>query len=143
MRVKLMKDFAEVHFLVAGPEGTWYDGGIYHGVMKLPTDYPYHSPTIVMTTPNGRFELNSPLCIEGYTNNNDWSPAKNFAVCIRAVRSIFSQLNEKGSGFWHEPTKGEANRHKEASKKFMCKVCGMDHSTLQFAKEEVPKGDAK
>lgn len=42
-----------------GPDGTEYEGGIYHFRIQLPSEYPFRPPSIMLLTPNGRFELNT------------------------------------------------------------------------------------
>lgn len=42
-----------------GPPGTEYEGGLYHFRIQLPSEYPFRPPSIMMLTPNGRFELNT------------------------------------------------------------------------------------
>ena len=32
--------FLTMHFVVAGPEDTLYEGGVYHGKLIFPKDYP-------------------------------------------------------------------------------------------------------
>mmetsp|Transcript_23050 Transcript_23050/g.30060 ORF Transcript_23050/g.30060 Transcript_23050/m.30060 type:complete len:131 (-) Transcript_23050:1424-1816(-) len=40
----------EWHFTIKGPKGTDFEGGIYHGRILLPTDYPFKPPNIVFLT---------------------------------------------------------------------------------------------
>jgi Ubiquitin-protein ligase len=40
----------EWHFTVRGPSDTDYQGGIYHGRIILPTDYPMKPPNIIVLT---------------------------------------------------------------------------------------------
>ena len=47
----------EWHFTIRGAEGTDFSGGIYHGRILLPAEYPMKPPNIVLLTPNGRFEV--------------------------------------------------------------------------------------
>jgi hypothetical protein len=47
----------EWHFTFAGPPDTVFEGGIYHGRVLLPADYPASAPHVQMMTPNGRFEV--------------------------------------------------------------------------------------
>lgn len=42
-----------------GPSGTEFEGGLYHFRILLPSEYPFRPPSIMMLTPNGRFELNT------------------------------------------------------------------------------------
>ncbi|XP_003391734.2 PREDICTED: ubiquitin-conjugating enzyme E2 J1-like, partial [Amphimedon queenslandica] len=53
----------EWHFTIQGPPGTDYEGGRYHGRILLPPEYPMKPPSIVILTPNGRFELNQKICL--------------------------------------------------------------------------------
>ena len=38
------------HFTIRGPEGTEFEGGVYHGVIKLPMSYPYKPPNLMFLT---------------------------------------------------------------------------------------------
>lgn len=40
----------EWHFTLRGPEDSDFDGGIYHGRIVLPPDYPMKPPSIILLT---------------------------------------------------------------------------------------------
>jgi len=40
----------EWHFTVQGPPGTDFEGGVYHGRIILPADYPMRPPNIILMT---------------------------------------------------------------------------------------------
>lgn len=40
----------EWHFTIRGPEDTEFEGGIYHGRISLPSEYPMKPPHIYMIT---------------------------------------------------------------------------------------------
>ena len=40
----------EWHFTIRGPEGTEFEGGIYHGRVVLPSEYPMKPPSIILMT---------------------------------------------------------------------------------------------
>jgi ubiquitin-protein ligase len=40
----------EWHFTVRGPPDSEFEGGLYHGVIQLPTDYPMAPPNVLMLT---------------------------------------------------------------------------------------------
>ena len=40
----------EWHFTVRGPSETDFEGGIYHGRIVLPTEYPMKPPNIILLT---------------------------------------------------------------------------------------------
>lgn len=50
----------EWHFSFAGPPDTVFEGGVYHGRVLLPADYPASAPHVQLLTPNGRFEVRAP-----------------------------------------------------------------------------------
>lgn len=49
----------EWHCTLRGTSGTEFEGGLYHFRILLPAEYPFRPPSIMMLTPNGRFELNT------------------------------------------------------------------------------------
>jgi ubiquitin-conjugating enzyme E2 J2 len=58
----LETDILTFHYVLEGAQGTPYEGGFYHGVLKFPAEYPFKPPSVLMITPNGRFEVNQRLC---------------------------------------------------------------------------------
>lgn len=42
----------EWHFTIRGPSDTDFDGGIYHGRILLPHEYPMKPPSIILLTVN-------------------------------------------------------------------------------------------
>ncbi|KAL7540211.1 hypothetical protein ACHAWF_006620 [Thalassiosira exigua] len=56
----------EWHYVLEGPADdpkSPYKGGIYHGKLIFPKEYPYKPPGVIMLTPNGRFKPNRRLCL--------------------------------------------------------------------------------
>jgi ubiquitin-conjugating enzyme E2 J1 len=47
----LESDIFEWHFVLRGPPDTDYQGGLYHGRILLPPDYPFKPPSFIMLTP--------------------------------------------------------------------------------------------
>lgn len=43
----LEDNFFEWHFTMSGPEGSDYEGGLYHGKINFPTNYPFAPPDIM------------------------------------------------------------------------------------------------
>jgi len=85
----------EWHFTLRGPEGTAFEGGIYHGLISLPYDYPFKPPYIIFFTPNGRFELHEKICLS-FTNYHPeyWQPAWTIQSILLALVSFFP-VNEE------------------------------------------------
>ena len=48
-----------IHFVLPGEKETMYEGGLYHGMVKLDERYPHYPPKIYMITPSGRFQPTS------------------------------------------------------------------------------------
>jgi ubiquitin-conjugating enzyme E2 J1 len=64
------------HFTIRGPEDTEFAGGVYHGRIVLPSDYPFKPPGIMMLTPNGRFETHKKICLSASDFHPElWQPA--------------------------------------------------------------------
>ena len=53
----------EWRYALEGAKGTDYEGGVYHGKVTFPADYPFKPPSVVMLTPNGRLAVNKKLCV--------------------------------------------------------------------------------
>jgi ubiquitin-protein ligase len=66
----------EWHFTIRGPSGSDFEGGIYHGRILLPAEYPFKPPNIIFLTKNGRFEVGTKIClsISAY-HEETWQPA--------------------------------------------------------------------
>ncbi|KAF0715807.1 Aste57867_3176 [Aphanomyces stellatus] len=59
--VPLESNILEWHYVIRGVG--LYEGGIYHGKLKFPREYPMKPPSVYMCTPSGRFEINTRLCL--------------------------------------------------------------------------------
>ena len=86
----LEKEPFQWHFTIRGPTKTDYEGGIYHGLVSLPYEYPMKPPYIMFFTPNGRFELNEKICLS-FTNYHPeyWQPAWTSKFLIRSLSPSF------------------------------------------------------
>lgn len=124
-------DISQVHFSVRGPEGTPFSGGIYHGKIVLPANFPYSAPHVQLLTESGRFEVNTNICINGYTawHQDSWTPAITLAAIIRAVQSLFCETSEHGIGYNFEVKNDTVAKLREESLDFVCSECHMDHRT--------------
>lgn len=57
MSLPLEDNIFEWQFAIRGPRDTEFEGGIYHGRIQLPPDYPLKPPSFMLLTPNGRLKL--------------------------------------------------------------------------------------
>ena len=70
----------ELHFILFNINGgdPYKDGycGFYHGKLILPETYPFKPPKIIMITPSGRFQTNTPISTSFSNFDPDsWNPA--------------------------------------------------------------------
>ncbi|XP_015522186.1 ubiquitin-conjugating enzyme E2 J2 [Neodiprion pinetum] len=79
----------EWHYVVNGPESTPYEGGFYHGKLVFPREFPFKPPSIYMTTPNGRFKVNTRLCLSISDFHPDtWNPAWSVSTILTGLLSF-------------------------------------------------------
>eukprot|EP00958_Prasinococcus_capsulatus_P003114 scaffold276_cov548-Prasinococcus_capsulatus_cf.AAC.7 len=72
----LADNIFEWHFVIRGPPQTEFEGGIYHGRIVLPPEYPFKPPSFVFTTPNGRFEVGTKICLSISDHHPEqWQPS--------------------------------------------------------------------
>ena len=82
----LEENLFEWHFTVRGPADSDFEGGIYHGRIILPTDYPMKPPNIIVMTPNGRFQEGKKIClsISGH-HPESWQPSWSIRTALLAI----------------------------------------------------------
>lgn len=49
----LPNNLLEWHFVLEGAKGTDFEGGLFHGKLVFPPNYPFKPPSISIFTPNG------------------------------------------------------------------------------------------
>ena len=79
-------DIFEWDFAIRGPPGTPFEGGVYHGRIILPTEYPFKPPHIMLLTENGRWEVGKKIClsISAY-HPEEWQPAWGVRTILEAI----------------------------------------------------------
>lgn len=82
----LEENLFEWHFTVRGPEDSEFQGGIYHGRIIVPAEYPMKPPDIILLTPNGRFEVGKKIClsISGH-HPETWQPSWSIRTALLAI----------------------------------------------------------
>ncbi|KAH7889773.1 UBC-like protein [Phlebopus sp. FC_14] len=95
----LEDDIFEWHCTIRGPPGTEFEGGLYHFRIMLPAEYPFRPPSLMMLTPNGRFELNTKICIS-FTNyhEEEWQPAWGVRTAILGLQGFFPLKGQAANG---------------------------------------------
>jgi len=87
--VPLQSNILEWHYVVQGPPDSPYYGGMYHGKLIFPAEYPFKPPSIYILTPNGRFQTNTRLCLSISDFHPDtWNPAWSVATILTGLLSF-------------------------------------------------------
>lgn len=120
----------EWHFTVRGPPNTEFEGGLYHGRILLPSQYPMQPPNIILLTPNGRFETNKKIClsISGH-HPESWQPSWSIRTALLALIA-FMPTPAAGTIGSLDYTKEERQVLAKKSKNWECGVCGRIENKL-------------
>ncbi|VDO60646.1 unnamed protein product [Heligmosomoides polygyrus] len=87
----LQENILEWHYIIYGAPNTPYDGGVYHGKLVFPSDFPFKPPSIYMITPSGRFQVNTRLCLSISDFHPDtWNPAWTVSTIITGLLSFMN-----------------------------------------------------
>lgn len=114
----------EWHFTIKGPPDSEFDGGIYHGRIILPNEYPMKPPNIILLTPNGRFEINTKIClsISGH-HPETWQPSWSIRTALLALIA-FMRTPGNGTAGSLDYAPEERRVLARKSKQWSCAVCG-------------------
>jgi len=121
----LESDMFEWHFTIRGPPSTAFDGGVYHGRILLPPEYPFKPPHIILLTPSGRFATNTKVCLSFSAYHPElWQPAWGIRLILEALISFLDTPADGAIGAldWSET---ERKRLAQASQTWACPHCGM------------------
>ncbi|EMD38616.1 hypothetical protein CERSUDRAFT_113795 [Gelatoporia subvermispora B] len=141
----LEDDIFEWHCTIRGPSGTEFEGGLYHFRILLPSEYPFRPPSIMMLTPNGRFELNTKICIS-FTNCKShptsnrsllnvatdheelWQPAWGVRTAIIGLQGFFPLKGTAAVGVGAlEYPMAERKRLAALSREWVCPRCNQSN----------------
>lgn len=65
-------------------------GGIYHGRILLPPEYPFKPPSFLMLSPNGRFETGVKICLSISSHHPEhWQPSWSVRTALTALIAFF------------------------------------------------------
>ncbi|XP_067386119.1 ubiquitin-conjugating enzyme E2 J1 [Emydura macquarii macquarii] len=129
----------EWHFTVRGPPDSDFDGGIYHGRIVLPPEYPMKPPSIILLTANGRFEVGKKIClsISGH-HPETWQPSWSIRTALLAIIGFMPTKGEGAIGSL-DYTPEERRALAKKSQDFCCEVCG---STMKISLLPLTSGSA-
>jgi ubiquitin-conjugating enzyme E2 J1 len=126
----------EWHFTIRGPADTDYAGGIYHGRIIFPPEYPYKPPSIMLLTPNGRFEVNKRICLSmSDFHPESWQPSWSIRTVLLALISFMPTPGEGAVGALEVP-KAERQKLAASSIEWNCEGCGKCNKDILAAKDD-------
>ena len=93
-------NYYAVHYLLSGPPDTPFEGGLYHGMVRLNDDHPKYAPRIYMFTPNGRFTISGypipkndgGICTTATAYHPDeWTPMWDIETVLKGLVSLMCE----------------------------------------------------
>lgn len=124
------EDLFHWHFTIRGPPGTPFEGGMYHGRIILPPNYPYKPPHIIFLTPSGRFEVNKKIClsISAY-HPESWQPSWTLRLMMKAIISFMPTPGEGAIAAIDAPDSVRRDLA-QRSRTWRCPHCGDIHALI-------------
>ncbi|KAF3456345.1 hypothetical protein FNV43_RR00995 [Rhamnella rubrinervis] len=118
----LEENIFEWQFAIRGPSDTEFEGGIYHGRIQLPAEYPFKPPSFMLLTPNGRFETQTKICLSISNHHPEhWQPSWSVRTALVALIA-FMPTNPNGAlgslDYKKEERRALAVKSREAPPKF-------------------------
>ena len=84
----------EMHYVIEGSKGTPYEGGVYHGKLVFPKEYPLKPPSVIMLTPSGRFQPGRRLCLSmSDFHPESWNPMWSVSTILTGLYSFMIESN--------------------------------------------------
>ena len=83
----LESNILQWNYIITADTGD-YSGGVYWGELLFTKDYPMKPPQIKMFTPNGRFEINTRLCLSmSDYHPESWNPSWGVETILKGLYS--------------------------------------------------------
>lgn len=122
MSLPLEDNIFEWQFAIRGPADSEFEGGIYHGRIQLPAEYPFQPPAFMLLTPNGRFETQTKICLSISNHHPEhWQPSWSVRTALVALIA-FMPTNPNGAlgslDYKKEERRVLAIKSREAAPKF-------------------------
>jgi ubiquitin-conjugating enzyme E2 J2 len=112
--------------VLEGAKGTDFEGGIYHGKLVFPPNYPFKPPSISIFTPNGRFAINTKLCLSITDfHPESWNPMWSVGTILTGLMSFM---------YDSQPTTGSINTSKQEKQRLARESLGYNCRNATFRK---------
>jgi ubiquitin-conjugating enzyme E2 J2 len=135
----LERNIFEWHFTFAGPPDSPYEGGLYHGRIVLPKNYPLSPPSVQLLTPNGRFAEGASICLS-LTNyhSEQWNPACTVLTLVTALRSHMLEPAMEIGAIRTTPSVKRLRAFQ--SRSWRCRSCNCNHKSFPAEQFSLPPG---
>lgn len=114
-------DAALVHALLIGLEDTPYEGGLFHFVLRCPSDYPYRPPRVKLCTTghgtvrfNPNLYANGKVCLSilGTWKGPEWQPVLSIGTVLMSIQTLMhAEPYRNEPGFEVERSAGDVRRY--------------------------------
>ena len=133
-------DTLEWHFVIHGKEDTPYYGGMYHGKLIFPSNFPFNPPSIIFLTPNGRFKTNERICFSiSDFHPEQWKPSYSLVDLLYGVREFMHENTETTGSI---ETSVSKKRHlAKSSHTYNCKDVNFYHRFPRLCDDVSEKSD--
>lgn len=129
--IPLKDNILEWHFSFTGVSGSPYEFGVYHGKILLHPEYPRKAPAILMMTPNGRWEVDKPICLSATSYHQEtWDPNWTLRTLVMAVREHMTTYPREIGSILTSVDRQTTLAQKSRSWKCSCRKCNALHSFL-------------
>lgn len=110
----------ELHYVIEGGAKTPYAGGIYHGKLIFPKEYPLKPPSVMMLTPSGRFQPSRRLCLSmSDFHPESWNPMWSVSTILTGLYSFMIETAPTLGSI--ETTTSQKQRYARQSLEFNCR----------------------
>lgn len=125
----------EWHFTVRGSPDTEFEEGKYHGRITLPPEYPMKPPSIILLTPNGRFEVGKKICLSMSAHHPEtWQPSWSIRTVLLALIGFMPTPGGGAIGALDHTPEERKNLAKR-SKNWKCESCNSDNGTCLLERD--------
>lgn len=122
----LEEDILTLHYVIEGPPDSPYAGGHYHGVLKFPPEYPMKPPSVLMLTPNGRFSVNTRICLSmSDFHPETWNPVWSYDKILVGLQSFMVE---------NASTAGSVTTNDDLKRKYAAESLAANCANKEFAR---------
>jgi ubiquitin-conjugating enzyme E2 J2 len=143
----LERDILEWHFVLHGSGDTPYQGGLYHGKLIFPNNFPMKPPSILMITESGRFVTRQKICMSMSDFHPElWNPVWSVRTILVGMLSFMNSDEQTTGGIVASDIERrdaaraslEAIRNDELVKELFADICDLAEQRLRLYTDNWP-----